>query len=209
MLPITIRPGRNSEVETLAACLTDAFINDAFIDALFGQAADREQRTKELYAARLQEQHLLDGVVDVAWVDDECAGVAIWAPPGVSAVGTLHQQARLASTYFRLLGWRFPRVAWGEIEADRAHPPFPHWYLHLIGVSASYRGKGVGGALLAHRISRFGTHDGAYLEATTKESARLYARHGFVAMGRQPLGPGTWELAMWRPADQGIEVAFD
>ena len=62
------------------------------------------------------------------------------------------------------------------------------------------RGKGVGSALLAHRL-RVVDHSAnplAFLESTTPASRRLYERFGFEAVGSVPTLPGQSSTAMVR-----------
>ncbi|MBF5034051.1 MULTISPECIES: GNAT family N-acetyltransferase [unclassified Micromonospora] len=80
------------------------------------------------------------------------------------------------------------------------HPAEPHWYLPFIGVHPDHHGKGVGSALLRHRLAELdqaGT--AAYLEASSPRNAALYERLGFR---RRPVtldlpeGPSLYP--MWR-----------
>jgi GNAT superfamily N-acetyltransferase len=81
------------------------------------------------------------------------------------------------------------------------HPEEPHWYLPWIGVRPEAQGRGLGAALLRRGLAR-ADRDGlpAYLEATNRRNAALYARHGFEALGTVN-APGYPEIIpMWRPA---------
>ncbi|WP_017592274.1 GNAT family N-acetyltransferase [Nocardiopsis potens] len=85
----------------------------------------------------------------------------------------------------------------GLIGARR--PAAPHLYLAVIGVLPEARGRGLGGAMLGHRLS--GTDLPAYLEASSVRSRELYLRHGFRPHGdpiRLPDGPAVFP--MLRPA---------
>ncbi|MEU4765203.1 GNAT family N-acetyltransferase [Actinosynnema sp. NPDC023794] len=64
------------------------------------------------------------------------------------------------------------------------HPDVPHLYLASMSVAPESRGRGVGSAILRHRLTRADTErQPAYLEASTARSAALYARHGFTPSG--------------------------
>ncbi|GAA1106551.1 GNAT family N-acetyltransferase [Nocardiopsis composta] len=85
----------------------------------------------------------------------------------------------------------------GLLRARR--PAAPHLYLSVIGVLPEARGQGLGGAMLARRLSD--TALPAYLEASSPRSRALYLRHGFRPHGdpvRLPDGPDVFP--MLRPA---------
>lgn len=77
----------------------------------------------------------------------------------------------------------------------RHHLAGPHHYLFALGVHPDHQGNGLGGQLLAHGHQRL---DGlpAYLEATSADSCRLYARYGYHRLGeiRLPDGPTLWRM---------------
>ncbi|MFC6092609.1 GNAT family N-acetyltransferase [Saccharothrix lopnurensis] len=115
-------------------------------------------------------------------------GVSTWSPGPAAVPGVEGLPERLATV----------------LTATAArHPEAPHLYLASMGVLPRHRGRGVGGAILRHRLARADA-DGqpVYLEASTPRSAELYARHGF-----RPLGPhidlppdGPRLRPMWRGA---------
>src|SRR5690606_21445404 len=85
----------------------------------------------------------------------------------------------------------------GLLRARR--PAAPHLYLSVIGVLPEARGQGLGGAMLARRLSD--TALPAYLVASSPRSRALYLRHGFRPHGdpvRLPDGPDVFPLL--RPA---------
>ena len=79
------------------------------------------------------------------------------------------------------------------------HPRCSHQYLALIGVSDDRQNRGLGAALLRHRLRVLdNTLSGAYLEATSLDSRAFYARWGFHDLAR-PLvvpdgGPSLWPM---------------
>lgn len=82
----------------------------------------------------------------------------------------------------------------------RLRPLEPHWHLVRLGTDEPFRGRGVGTALLEHRLAKIDVAgDIAHLEASSAASARLYERLGFVAVGEIRLETDTI-LAMTRPA---------
>lgn len=188
----------------MAEVLAAAFAEEAYLTAMLGSGPDTAARARHLLGLQLRHQYLPHGVVDLAIVDDQIAGVGLWSPPGGSA-GSLWAQARLVPQYLRLTGRRFAQAVLAELASARAHPRFAHWYLYMLGASPDHRGLGVGGRLLAHRLGQLADDEPAYLEASSPASARLYARHGFVTMGRVPVDGRSWLEAMWRPPARTME----
>jgi GNAT superfamily N-acetyltransferase len=132
-------------------------------------------------------------------MDEEARGAALWTPPGRWDTGI--RRVLMGPSLLRAVGWsRLPAVIRATSRAQEAHPTAPHFYLFALGVDPDHQGRGVGSALLDVVLRRCdATAAPAYLEASTTESARLYARHGFV-LG-DPLvmaedAPPMWP--MWR-----------
>lgn len=84
-------------------------------------------------------------------------------------------------------------------EVDARTPATPHLYLSVVATLPTARGRGLGGAMLAHRLAD--ARLPAYLEASTEQSRALYLRHGFEDTAgaiRLPGGPTLYP--MLRPA---------
>ena len=77
------------------------------------------------------------------------------------------------------------------------HPAEPHWYLSAIGTEPEHQGRGIGGALMRHVLTRRdAAGQAAYLEASRPENVPYYERYGFAVM-RQfalPQGPTIWPM---------------
>ncbi len=140
------------------------------------------------------------------YLTEDGTGAALWAPPHVDA---FHGEAgeafgqQIAATLHRDEAERLSAV--GELFA-RHHPAQPWVYLQLIGVEPDHQGRGLGSGLLAPMLARCDADElPAYLEASTVNNRRLYARHGFATVGEINLpdgGPPVW--LMWRdPAARG------
>ena len=82
------------------------------------------------------------------------------------------------------------------------HPTGVHYYLTLAGVDPPLQGRGVGSELLRAGLDRCDEQRlPAYLEATSRGSRDLYARHGFVQLGVIESGamPPMWPM-LWEPS---------
>ncbi len=124
---------------------------------------------------------------------EDCLAVALWLPPGVGPDGepvmALMRESMDDQTFEDMNGV-FEQM-------DELHPNDDHWYLPLTGVDPVAQGRGLGGALLRHRLKTCDS-DGlpAYLEATSPRSRNLYARHGFNDIGIIQAGtsPPLWAM---------------
>jgi len=128
---------------------------------------------------------------------DDWGGVALWLPPGVhpdeDALGEVVQNTVSAAIGEDLL------EALGQ--AAEYHPDGEHWYLPLIGVDPSYRGRGYGGALMAHALQLCDQgHSPAYLESSNPRNISLYERHGFEVLGTVQVGTSPPIVPMLRAA---------
>jgi GNAT superfamily N-acetyltransferase len=130
--------------------------------------------------------------IDLALLDGEPVGAAVWQQPGYR-VSTWRQVAAIP-VYARALGRHLGRGATVESVMHRARPHEEFWY--LAGVGAVRRGEGIGSALLRHRLDQ--VTGPAYLESSKQENLALYERFGFEQCEpiRVPDGPELWP--MWR-----------
>jgi ribosomal protein S18 acetylase RimI-like enzyme len=120
-----------------------------------------------------------------AYYVDGYGGAALWLPPGVHpdevALNTLLQQTVSEQVQRDILAL-FEQMG-------RYHPSESHWYLPLIGVDLTQRGKGYGSALMQHALIPCDRdHKLAYLESTNSKNIPLYERHGFVLQGTIQVG---------------------
>jgi GNAT superfamily N-acetyltransferase len=130
--------------------------------------------------------------IDLALLDGEPVGAAVWQQPGYK-VSTWRQVAAIP-VYAHALGRYLGRGAQVESVMHRARPREEFWY--LAGVGAVRRGEGIGSALLRHQLDRVAGP--AYLESSKQENIPLYERFGFEQRApiRIPDGPELWP--MWR-----------
>lgn len=89
--------------------------------------------------------------------------------------------------FVRVFGIRLPRASRTQVLFERNHPREPHYYIHYMGVAKRLQRQGFGTALLRRTLDRC-DREGlpAYLEASSRRSAALYERLGFVPMRRPP-----------------------
>ncbi len=175
--------------------LARAFRDDPVVCWVMPDAEGRELALVGSFGAGF-DNALGGGEVRVARVDGELEGAAIWYPPGRgpgsgsgSSGGDPAPRADTTPSRGAILA-----AAMAE-----HHPSERHYYLRAVGVLPHRHGLGIGSALIAPvtgLCDRAGT--GAYLEATTEDSRRLYERHGFVVTGVIELPDGPRLYPMWR-----------
>lgn len=217
---VSIRTATKADAAAVAATLSEAFRDDPAWAMSLPDDATRQRRLARYYerAARRHPER-----VDVAEEDGRVIGAMVFDPPatGSRLVSRLASRlpirrgtvSRLASR--RLAGLtdsvlaRLQRIVPGSALRGLMHtravgayrPAEPHWYLRDIAASPRARGRGVGSALLRHRLAVIdaGGREPVFLEATSAGSRRLYERFGFRAMGTVPTRPGEQSTAMIRP----------
>jgi GNAT superfamily N-acetyltransferase len=197
-----VRSATSADLKPLAAVMARAFYDDPPFIWVLPDPATRLKRTRRLFVTVTRGVVLADGGVDVALVDGQIVGAAIWRPPGRwgAAAGT-GEQLRTLTGLVRALGRRIGAAAALSQALARAHPREPHWYLFAIGVDPAWQGTGLASALLRSRLDqcdRAGLP--AYLEASKATTVPLYQHFGFEPTGKPDLPAGAPPLfPMWRP----------
>jgi ribosomal protein S18 acetylase RimI-like enzyme len=196
---IAVIPAASSDGARVARILADAFAADQHTVGLLPES-DRPARLRRMFELVVNDSFAAGGHVWMA-VDSAAGsllGVAVWDAPGRTAPAA--RRLLSLSAYLRIFG---PRVL-DAVRTDRAagahRPKVPHWYLKDLGTTPEARGRGVGSALLRHRIAdadRTGT--GVYLESSSRENVGYYQRFGFIERSLIPAAGTTDLIGMWRP----------
>lgn len=190
MNDILVRAATTPELPAAASALADAFADDPSFG--FIPADERARRVR----AYMSEAVTHGWLVEVALDGDRVLGAGLWEPPGRPRPSIL-ASARHARGMIRALGPHWFAGARIDRVLARHRPPVPHWFLGYLGVAAAAQGRGVGRALLEHRLADIDAP--VYLEAATDRAAALYRRLGFVDLGRFS-GRHMPAVGMWRPA---------
>lgn len=195
-------PAAPADLDAAAGLLAEAFEGEPQVAALLGGRRDARRRF-HLYRAELA-RPVADGSVDLARDPESGAllGAAAWHGPHLRTLGAL-DALRAAPDHLRAFGLGgVPRALAAQRAFDRARPHAPHWYLEAVGVAPAGQGRGVGRALLQHRLDRLdAAGEAAYLESSSPRTTPLYRRLGFVPLGPvRGLPSAEPPLAMWRPA---------
>lgn len=189
----TARHSRPDDRAAAITTLADAFATDPIFAHLFDPAGVRAA------------DELMVDVMSVAYdaffvnghtyvIDDR--GAALWSPPGVKTNTDAMSEFFGEHSIPERMEAAFPRF----LEMAEWHPEEPHFYLQFIGARSEARGQGLG-TLLLQRVLRVCDEEAlpAYLEASTPQSAALYARHGFEQLTTITFADGVALLPMVRP----------
>ena len=183
---VNIRPATAGNSSAIAALMAEAFVDDPAWAVFYPDPDTRPAKLLKYYQRRVRRR---PEWVDVAMDDARLVGAMFWEPPRPEA----REVARKRSSLWRRFLSRFPRGRGlaHTIAVEEHRPEEPHWYLHDIATSPHARGRGIGTALLHHRLDIIDSSDAplAALEATTPDSQRLYERFGFHPVATVPSIP--------------------
>jgi GNAT superfamily N-acetyltransferase len=182
-----VRTARKRERKVVSEILATAFAADPVVRWLL-PTAGHDSRMFFALAAHI---HAAPECADLALEDARPRGAALWDPPGHSL--SLRQGLLGFSRLLLAMGAGFRRGVLLERAFTRARPPGQFWYLAQIGASAP--GRGVGSALLEHRLSMI--EGPAYLESSNVRNVPLYQRFGFEVSQEISLpedGPALWTM---------------
>jgi amino acid transporter/ribosomal protein S18 acetylase RimI-like enzyme len=193
-----VRLQSTAELETVAAVLAEAFHGDTPGAWLVPDPRDRAMIYPGFF--RILARHALRGAGEVYTTSDRNA-VSIWypAPYGVPNADPADYDAQLIAA----TGPYQPRFLALNAALQAAHPMArAHHYLNFIAVRPAYQCRGIGSALLSHRLTELHRHGiPAYLEATNRRNLALYLHHGFTVIGSVRVGDdGPTLYRMWREA---------
>jgi GNAT superfamily N-acetyltransferase len=187
------RLATEAEARVAADILARAFARDPVLTAFVGP----EQTARMARYFELECGLACSGYGEV-WLDDDELGAAIWRRPG-GYPEPLSVQLRMLPHHLRLFPRSFVRASRSMNKLARLHPREPHWYLFAVGVVPEATGRGRGTTLLEPVLERCDAeHLPAYLEASSEDNARLYARLGFERRGEVEVLEGVRVRPMWR-----------
>jgi ribosomal protein S18 acetylase RimI-like enzyme len=192
---MNVRRAALSDRDAVVRALVRSFDADPVANYLLRSDAGRARAFQNFFDVSFRRLTLPFGET---WIADDGKGTALWTPPGRwSTFGALLSAPKLVQAVG--LG-RIPHVLASVNRVQSRHPKAPHYYLFAIGVDPAHHGRGIGSALLREVLQKCDAEGAsAYLEASTRGSAKLYERHGFRVTEELPValhGPPVW--LMWR-----------
>lgn len=193
---IRVRHAADADADELTRVMATAFMSDPVSGWIFPDAAERE-RLHPAFFRPFIELALADGAV---YTTDDHAGVALWLSVDVTAPAA--QDDQLQMMFESLIGPDHAKRFLILDELMSANHPHDtnHHYLPFIAVRPDRQSRGVGRALLHHRLTQLdAAGEPAYLEASCLRNAALYERMGFCRLPVTldlPDGPSLYP--MWR-----------
>jgi ribosomal protein S18 acetylase RimI-like enzyme len=146
---------------------------------------------------------------EVYTTSEKLEGVAAWLPPGKAPFGIWQVILSVPlPVLFRFARQGVSRMMTFDRYSDAQHRdivPYPHWYLHIIGVDPAHQGQGFASRLIKPILERIDKERmPCYLETHNLKNVSIYQRFGFkvVLEGKIP-GTDLMSYAMLRNA-QGI-----
>jgi GNAT superfamily N-acetyltransferase len=187
-----ITEATSADLAEVTAILAAAFDAGRVADWLICDRAERTPIYCEYFA--MIAQHALSGAAQVEMIPG--AAVALWYPArnGDPHLVPDDYPVRLAD----ITGKHMSRFLAMDDVMHVAHLRQPHWYLGFLAVMPEHQNLGQGSRLLEYRhreLDRRGER--AFLIASSKESARLYERHGYgypTPPVRLPNGPAMFPM---------------
>jgi len=184
------------DVGDVVEILVSAFYKDPAWSWAFPDPSLRAEQHRRLWTL------FVEGAVryPYVWLTEGNTATSVWIPPDGTEFSD-EQEAALEPLIVELLGADAPRVMRAFELFDRAHPrDVPHFFLSLLGTSASHRGRGHGLGLLGDNLREIDEAGmPAYLEATAPVNVPLYERYGFVVLDSFQLPErGPEVVTMWR-----------
>ena len=193
-----IVPFDRTRTDEVIEVLARAFAQDPFLTTMLPPDR-RHDRIRATFDSELTLAMSVPHVIDLVLADPfDVVGVAVWAPPGTAVPGPM-VTVRALPAAVRAGGRSVGRLAQAWSAIARTRPTQPHWYLATLGVRPDHAGRGIGSALLRHRLATIDA-DGAdaYLEASAPPLVGYYERFGFRSLGEVASSGAPPMTRMWR-----------
>jgi amino acid transporter/GNAT superfamily N-acetyltransferase len=192
-------------VEPIAHLMAAAYFTDPLVQWLIPEIQDQGQVCLGYFRTIVQ-QALATGTLDVL---EDYSGAAIWYPVAENqSIFTPPRQSPAIGQVSANLSWRLDLV---HHATEQARPGDAHHFLAFVAVWPGAQRRGLGSALISHRLQKLDQAGSpAYLEAPNEEAMSLYGKLGFQPQGKPitlPNGPSVYP--MWRPAHKPAAISAE
>lgn len=193
---IDLRYARRGDVPRLCALMGYAFQTDPVSRWLFPDDTERAVRHPAFFSVFLRQA--ISGGSVLRTVDFRA--VALWLD--IDPDNHEPNDTNLRRQMAEVCGASYPRFeVLDQLLAQRHPTSAPHAHLTFIAVAPRLWGRGLGTAVLRHKLTQLDlSNTPAYLDASSPRSRDLYQRHGFTDLDAPvslPDGPQLYP--MWRP----------
>lgn len=188
-----------TELATASRLLVRAFADDPLFAYMFPDRGRRARALHAMFKAAVRDG-LTHGLVNAFRSRETVTGVALWLPPGAWPPSMLRNLRQLPA--FATAAVLFPgsvgTVARTLAADSKAHIDEPHWYLQLVGVEPSCRGRGIGTALLDGVLAAADEDRmPCFLVTSNPRNLGWYGHLGFEPTGSiriHPASPPFWPM---------------
>ena len=179
---VAIEPAGSADLPRVADVLALTLVDDPVFAQIVPQGAHRTETLRAFFEVYVRSYAGPGRALEVARDESgEIVGAAAWSFRAAGAYSPFEHTA-LVLGYVKALGMGRlipPYQLWQSIERRRPHSA--HWWLSAVGVLAAHRDRGVGSALLEHRLAAAdAAGEDSYVESSTSADRRFFARLGFV-----------------------------
>jgi len=196
-----IRQATSADLPRVVETLAQAFYDDPLVTWFVRDGVARADALLALFNFMVVEESPEGVWLDIA---GDGAAIAMWMAPGRARnADGIGNQLALLPRFLKISGLsRIIRALLVGQMLDKIHPHTPHAYLQFLACHPSSQGKGLGSALLRHRLALIDTAGiPAFLETAGQQNLPLYQRHGFDVQGEvRPSTHGPLVWPMWRSA---------
>jgi amino acid transporter/ribosomal protein S18 acetylase RimI-like enzyme len=171
--------GGDHPVPPLSNVLSEGFFPGEIANWLVPDRADRARIYPQYWSMAVE--HALTGAGEV-YAGGDLSGVAVWysaayGPPNAEPADFARRLENICGPYTH----RFMAL---HQAMEAAHPTMPHHYLAFVSVLPAVQSRGIGSALIQHRLRELDAAQmPAYLEATNRRNLALYVHLGFQPAG--------------------------
>ncbi len=131
----------------------------------------------------------------------------MWLPPSAGSGDDVFASLTVASALTRFSGVaQIGRALRMDLAMKRHHPRDPHYYLFLIGVVPTARGRGLADRLMRQMLQQADAEGvPTYLENSNPVNTRFYEGLGYQSRAPFHAAPGAPPLdPMWRQVGGGV-----
>jgi hypothetical protein len=200
-----VAPGRVATARDFDAALTTlvaAFEDDPVWGGwAFPDRSKAARQRRDLFAIWLREAMPLESVR----VAEDCAAVSLWYPPGNAGDSDAYQHELRG--FAAQLGAHAGVFLRGSAQFAAHQPAGRFWYLALLAVRPSGRGRGLGMGLLRSCLGSGEFQDAPiYLESTHPGNTPRYQKLGFREIGAFELPQGPSVSRLWRETGSATNI---
>ncbi|HIZ37801.1 MAG TPA: GNAT family N-acetyltransferase [Candidatus Ruania gallistercoris] len=175
---IAARTATHAELEVVTGLCLEAFADEAVAAWIIPDPAERQRNLREMFSASLET--VIEAGAMILAIDPGGTPIAtsIWLPRDAASEPTEPEPSVVED------GSQARRMRAVETATQARRPQGSYLHLSSMATLPDHRGRGAGSAMLHAGLERSRTLDlPVYLEASTSDNRRLYARSGFHDLG--------------------------